>query len=169
MKTGCSQKSYLDGDAKVVPIFYFWDEMLNPAGDLQQNRQFNFKAPRTLKPRTFPTEISLTEMMVSLKSTISGLTLSSSSATFSFPLIKPHFGAEGNKEVISDICLYMYGCHTKRQHITFLLLLLLIVFVLIGLHFLSDEMYTVRNGSFVSFFWCSVICSEAPNNVLWMG
>lgn len=54
-KMGCSQKSYLDGDAKVVPVFYFWDEMLNPAGDLQQHRQFNFRAPQTLKPRTFPT------------------------------------------------------------------------------------------------------------------
>lgn len=30
---------YLDGDAKVISIFYFGDEVLNPAGDLQQQRR----------------------------------------------------------------------------------------------------------------------------------
>lgn len=34
---------YLDGDSKVIPVFYFWDEVLNPAGDLQQHSRSDQK------------------------------------------------------------------------------------------------------------------------------
>lgn len=41
---------------------------------------------------------SLTTMMVSLRATISGFTLSRSVMIFSLPLMKPHFGAADEKE-----------------------------------------------------------------------
>ena len=104
--------TYLDGDPKVISIFYFWDEVLNPAGDLQQQSTSAFYSNTVNVSDVFMSTLfgvlekwlsihlrsegdSLTVMMVSLKATISGFTRSRSIIIFSFPLMKPHFGAGG--------------------------------------------------------------------------
>lgn len=54
-----------------------------------------------LKSHIYSQTDSLTTMMVSLRATISGFTLSRSIMIFSLPLMKPHFGAEGQRGEIS--------------------------------------------------------------------
>lgn len=96
--------------------------MLNPAGDLQFEPRAlililkSFSYCSCLRASISPQSgsDSLTVMMVSLKATISGFTLSSTIVIFSFPLMKPHFGAEEQREqmkllfpVPTDITCYL--------------------------------------------------------------
>lgn len=101
----------LNGDSEVVSIFYFWNEVLNPAGHLHG------RAERKSRALSFFISFvcqysSLTTMMVSLRATISGFTLSRSIMIFSFPLMKPHFGAEDETKS-SDKAVTL--CPQKQQ------------------------------------------------------
>lgn len=121
-------ETYLDGDAKVISIFYFGDEVQNPAGDLQRQESFYSQNDSLFQPNSqfykgncfiihlYSDSDSLTVMMVSRKAQISGFTLCRSAKIFSFPLMKPHLGAEvGRGEIRHFIHRHEHFVSTPKK------------------------------------------------------
>lgn len=93
----------LNCNSKIISIFNFWNQMSNPARDLKKSEEKSCQTTVLENAENVSTSqfCPLTVMQVSFRAIISGFTMSSNFTIRSFPLMKPHLGADTRKCIVT--------------------------------------------------------------------